>query len=143
MKIVGDILRGKSLALVSVVRTASVFDALATMAHHDIGALVVLDERTLEGIFTERDYARKVALLGRSSKDVQVGQVMREATPAVRPDDTVETCMALMTDHRVRHLPVSDEGRIRGLVSIGDVVKALLDEQRFTIERLEQYITSC
>jgi len=141
MKTVRDILGGKPHAVITTAPTDTVYDALVAMARHDIGALVVLDGFKPAGMFTERDYARKVALLGRVSRDVSVADVM---TPAaiVRSADTVETCMAIMTECRVRHLAVCEGGTVIGVVSIGDIVKAMLDEQRFTIERLEHYIVS-
>jgi CBS domain-containing protein len=141
MNHVCDILRSKPYALIGISPTASVFHALGTMAARDIGALVVLEHSTLVGMFTERDYARKVVLLGRSSRDVAVRDVMTTGTPTVCAGDTVDTCMALMTNCRVRHLPVCDGPTVVGVISIGDVVKAILDDQRFTIERLEHYIT--
>lgn len=141
MKTVRDILGGKPRALITTAPTDTVYDALVAMARHDIGALVVLDGSEPAGMFTERDYARKVALLGRVSRDVSVAEVMTSAE-VVHSGDSVETCMALMTDRRVRHLAVCDDGTISGVVSIGDIVKAMLDEQRFTIECLEHYILS-
>ena len=118
----------------------TVYDALALMARHDIGALLVLDGNELTGMFSERDYARKVILHGRSSRTMPVSDIMTRDVVAVPPCLTVDEGMALMTDHRVRHLPVVDGGEIVGLVSIGDLVNAQIDEQRFVIEQLEQYI---
>jgi len=141
MKTVRQMLHGKS-PLISISLTATVYDALAMMARHDVGALVVLDEGRLAGMFSERDYARKVILQGKASKELAVSEVMTTRVLYVRPDDTVEGCMALMTDKRVRHLPVMDRGTVVGLVSIGDVVKSLLHEQQFVINQLERYITA-
>ena len=122
--------------------TATVYEALVVMAHHEVGALVVLEGDRLAGIFSERDYARKVILLGKSSKDVPVADIMTAPVQTVRPEHTVEHCMAIMSDKRIRHLPVvSDDGLI-GVVSIGDVVKSMLDEQQFVIKQLEHYITA-
>ena len=141
MKTVRQMLHGKS-PLISISLTATVYDALAMMARHDVGALVVLDQGRLAGMFSERDYARKVILQGKASKELAVSEVMTTRVLYVRPDDTVEGCMALMTDKRVRHLPVMDRGTVVGLVSIGDVVKSLLHEQQFVINQLERYITA-
>ena len=141
MKTVRQMLHGKS-PLISISLTATVYDALAMMARHDIGALVVLDQGRLAGMFSERDYARKVILQGKASKELAVSEVMTTRVLYVRPDDTVEGCMALMTDKRVRHLPVMEGGTVVGLVSIGDVVKSLLHEQQFVINQLERYITA-
>jgi len=141
MKTVRQMLHGKS-PLISISLTATVYDALAMMARHDVGALVVLDQGRLAGMFSERDYARKVLLQGKASKELAVSEVMTTRVLYVRPDDTVEGCMALMTDKRVRHLPVMEGGTVVGLVSIGDVVKSLLHEQQFVINQLERYITA-
>ena len=141
MKTVRQMLHGKS-PLISISLTASVYDALVTMARHDVGALVVLDQGRLAGMFSERDYARKVILQGKASKDLTVSEIMTVRVLCVGLDDSVEACMALMTDKRVRHLPVMDRGTVVGLVSIGDVVKALLHEQQFVINQLERYITA-
>jgi CBS domain-containing protein len=117
------------------------FDAVKLMAEKNIGALLVLDGQRIAGIVTERDYARKIVLLGRSSRETPVGDVMSSPVMYVRPDQTNEECMALMTDNRVRHLPVVDQGRLVGLISIGDLVKDIIFEQKFIIEQLEHYIT--
>ena len=119
----------------------SVLKALQLMADKHIGALLVLQDGQIAGIFTERDYARKVVLHGRSSGDTPVREVMTQAVRFVRPEQSAEQCMALMTDNRLRHLPVVDDGRIVGLVSIGDLVKSVISQQRFIIEQMEQYIT--
>ena len=141
MRTVRQMLDGKA-ALVSISSAATVFDALALMARHDVGALIVIDEGRLEGIFSERDYARKVILHGRTSKELAVSDIMTRHVVCVAPDDSVESCMTLMTDKRVRHLPVLDVGAVVGVVSIGDVVKALLHEQQFVINQLERCITA-
>ncbi len=141
MRTVQQILHTKPGPLLSIAPQATVFDALAVMAQHDIGALAVLDEGHLVGMFSERDYARKVILHGKSSKEITVADIMSTAVLSVRPDDTIRDCMTLMTDNRIRHLPVVDASGPIGMVSIGDVVKALLSEQAFTIEQLEHYIT--
>lgn len=142
MKTVQHVLQAKSGPVLSIPQTATVYDALALMAHHDIGALVVSDQGDIAGMFSERDYARKVALQGKSSRDLLVADVMTRQVLTVTPHCTMDDCMAIMTDHRVRHLPVLDGSGVVGIVSIGDVVKALLDEQRFTIQQLEHYITT-
>ena len=142
MKTVKEILEAKSHKLLSISPQASVLDALKLMADRDIGALVVLDGGSLAGIFSERDYARKVILHGKSSKATPVSEIMTHKVVCVRPDQSVEECMALMTDKRIRHLPVLDGGDVIGVISIGDVVKEVISEQRFVIEQLEHYIHS-
>lgn len=140
MKTVQQVLHAKSGPVLSVRPDTTVYDALVLMARHDIGALLVLDGDRLCGMFSERDYARKVILHGRSSRTMPVSDIMTREVVAVPPCLTVDECMALMTDHRVRHLPVVEDSEIIGLVSIGDLVKAQIDEQRFVIEQLEHYI---
>ncbi|MGN6649776.1 CBS domain-containing protein [Trinickia sp.] len=122
---------------------APVYDAVKMMAEHHIGALIVTEgpEGKIAGIITERDYARKIVLLDRSSKSTRVGEIMTRQVLHVRMSDTTEDCMALMTEHRMRHLPVIDDGRLVGMVSIGDLVKAIISEQEFTIQQLEHYIS--
>jgi CBS domain-containing protein len=142
MKTVNEILEAKSHKLLSISPQASVLDALKLMAEKDVGALVVLDGEGLAGIFSERDYARKVILHGKSSKATPVSEIMTHKVVCVRPDQSVEECMALMTDKRIRHLPVLDDRKVIGVISIGDVVKELISEQRFVIEQLEHYIHS-
>ena len=119
---------------------ASVFDAVKLMADKNIGALLVIDGGKIVGIITERDYARKVVLMAKSSKETPVRDVMTPQVIYVRPQQTSEECMALMTENRVRHLPVMDQGKLIGLVSIGDLVKDVIAEQKFLIEQLEHYI---
>ena len=142
MKTVEQMLEGKAQRLLSVAPDATVYDALKLMAEHEVGALVVLDGERLVGIFSERDYARKVILFGKASKETMVREIMTEKVLCVRPDQTVDQCMALMTDKRVRHLPVLDHKKVAGVISIGDVVKEVISEQRFMIEQLENYIHS-
>ncbi len=142
MKTVEQMLEGKIHRLLSISPDATVYDALQTMAEHEVGALVVLDGERLAGIFSERDYARKVILFGKSSKETLVREIMTDKVLCVRPDQTVDQCMALMTDKRVRHLPVLDHKKVIGVISIGDVVKEVISEQRFMIEQLENYIHS-
>ena len=143
MTTVAEILKSKSHAAVySVAPQDSVFQALRTMAEKEVGALLVLDGGTIAGIFTERDYARKLALRGRTSMDTPVRDVMTASVLCVRPNQTSEQCMQLMTGKRLRHLPVVEEdGRLLGMISIGDLVKDIISEQKFIIEQLEHYIT--
>ena len=119
---------------------ATVFDALKLMADKGIGALVVVEGDAVVGIFSERDYARKVILKGRSSKETPVSWIMTEQVITVDPDTTLDVCMGLMTDRRIRHLPIMEEDRLIGVISIGDVVKAVISEQKYLIEHLESYI---
>ena len=142
MKSAAQVLKAKPRQTVETVApSTSVFDAVKLMAEKNIGALLVLEEQKIVGIVTERDYARKVVLLGRSSKETPVRDIMSSPVMYVRPDQTNEECMALMTDNRVRHLPVMDNGKLVGLISIGDLVKDIISEQKFIIEQLEHYIT--
>lgn len=141
MASVGDILRTKGRAIWSTTPSASVYEALQIMAEKNIGALLVVDAQELAGIFSERDYARKVILKGKFSRDTAVREVMTEKVITVAPDQTVEECMLLMTEKHIRHLPVLDKRELIGVVSIGDVVKAIISDQRFTINQLEDYIT--
>jgi len=134
-------LRGKS-SVYSVAPGDTVFDALRLMADKNIGAVIVRSDQTLEGIFSERDYARKVILVGKTSKDTLVREIMTTQGICVEPGWTADQCMALMTDKRIRHLPVMEQGQLIGVISIGDVVRAVVDEQQFTISSLERYITS-
>jgi CBS domain-containing protein len=120
---------------------ATVFDAVAKMADNDIGSLIVMDGDALVGIITERHYARNVILKGRTSPATLVREIMERQVITVRPEQTVEECMALMTDKRVRHLPVIEGGRIAGIVSIGDLVKSVIDDQKFVIDQLHHYIS--
>ena len=141
MTTVAEILRSKSdQAVHSIAPGASVYDALRLMADKNIGSLLVVEEGKIAGIFSERDYARKVILMDRSSKQTAVREVMTSSVMYARPDQTNEECMALMTDNRLRHLPVIDNGRLLGLLSIGDLVKDIISEQQFTIEQLQHYI---
>ena len=135
-----DILRFKGQTVHAVRPDDTVLAALGVMAEHDIGAVLVLDGDEIAGLLTERDYARKVALVGRASKDSPVGAIMTVDVVCVPPTHTVEACMAVMTERRVRHLPVVEGNRVVGLVSIGDLVKAMIDEQEFTINQLKSYI---
>jgi CBS domain-containing protein len=126
--------------IVSIAPEASVFAALERMAEHDIGALVVLEGPVLAGMLSERDYARKVILLGKSSRDIRVSEIMTRKVVCVGPDQTVDQCMALMTEKRCRHLPVLEGGQVIGVLSIGDLVKETISDQQFQIAQLESYI---
>jgi CBS domain-containing protein len=142
MKSVAHILKSKpDQAVYTVTPTASVFDAVKLMAEKNIGALLVMEGEIIVGVITERDYARKVVLMARSSKDTSVRDIMTSAVMYVRPDQTSEECMVLMTENRLRHLPVLDSGKLIGLISIGDLVRDVISEQKFIIEQLEHYIT--
>ena len=138
---VRDMLRGKS-DVYAVGPRDTVYDALRLMADRNIGAVLVRSDEKIDGIFSERDYARKVILVGKSSRDTLVSEIMTTRVVSVEPDWTAEQCMALMTEKRIRHLPVMDGGRLIGVISIGDVVRAVVDEQQFTIDSLQRYITS-
>ena len=142
MTSVAKILQSKPDTTVhTIAPTALVFDALKLMADKGIGALLVTEGEAIAGIFTERDYARKIALMGRTSSVTQVRDVMTSAVRFVRPDQTSEQCMQLMSNNRLRHLPVVDGGKLVGMISIGDLVKDIISEQKFIIEQLENYIT--
>lgn len=142
MKTVSQLLQVKGSAVLSVTPESSVFDALRLMAEKNVGALLVMSDGTLRGILSERDYARKVILLGKSSHELAVRDIMSDKVVSVTPGQTVDDCMALMTGRRIRHLPVIDNGRIIGVLSIGDLVKAVIEEQQQTIQQLESYIHS-
>ena len=138
---VRQILLGKP-NLYAVSPGETVYNALRLMAEKNIGAVLVLDGGRIEGIFSERDYARRGILQGHMSRETAVREVMTSQVICVAPAATVDECMALMTDKRIRHLPVLDSGQLVGLVSIGDIVRAVVDEQRFTIQSLVSYVTS-
>ena len=142
MKTVRDLLKQKGQAVWSVVPDSTVYDALTLMAEKNIGALLVIDAGRPVGIFSERDYARQVILKGKASKDTPVREVMTSKVVFVRPEQSIEECMALMTDKRFRHLPILEEGALVGILSIGDVVKAVISEKDFLIEQLANYISS-
>lgn len=141
MYTVKDLLQGKGNQVWSIKPQATVYEALELMAAKNCGALLVVENDKLVGIFSERDYARKVILKGRSSKTTSVGELMTTEVFYINPDDTIEYCMALMTEKRTRHLPVMENDKLAGLVSIGDVVKAIITDREFTIRELERYIT--
>jgi CBS domain-containing protein len=140
MRTIRQILAGKP-EVYSVAPQVTVYDALREMAARNVGALVVEEEGRLVGIFSERDYARKVVLLGKSSHDTPVREIMTTKVVTIDPDRTAGECMALMTEKRFRHVPVMEGGRLVGVISIGDVVRAVVEEQAFTIKQLESYIS--
>ncbi len=140
MKTVSMVLGAKGHEVWRVSPDASVFEALRVLAEHGIGALLVLDEDRLVGLFSERDYARKVILKGKSSSTTLVREIMSSEVISVQPSQSIQECMELMTQHRVRHLPVLEDDRLVGIISIGDVVKAIISEQRTMIHDLEDYI---
>jgi len=139
---IASILKTKGREIWSVAPGATVYDAIALMADKRIGAVLVISGGKLVGIVSERDYARKVILQGRSSKDTQVHQIMTSSLVTMASDDTVDECMRVMTQHRIRHLPVLDNGKLAGIVSIGDLVNAVISDQAHTIRQLHTYIGS-
>jgi CBS domain-containing protein len=141
MKTVRQLLQVKGNHVCSVAPDTTVYSALKVMDDNNVGALLVLSQGVLVGIFSERDYARKVALRGKSSKDTRVEEIMTEKVDCVSPSQSVNECMGLMTQKHIRHLPVMESSQLVGVISIGDVVKAVISEQEFTIEQLESYIT--
>jgi len=140
VKTVKEILQVKGYDTWSVAPDVPVYDALKLMADKNVGAVLVIDAGNLVGIMSERDYARKVILKGKSSKEIPVREIMTEKVLCVRPDQTVKECMTLMTDKRVRHLPILEDDRLIGVISIGDVVNSIISEQEYVIERLGAYI---
>lgn len=141
MKTVSDILKTKGREVWTITPETIVFDALKTMADKNVGALVVMDGAKVAGILSERDYARKVILHGRSSRELETREIMSTNVYFVSPEQKIEDCMALFTNKRVRHLPVLQKDDLIGIISIGDVVKAVIAEQESTIKHLENYIT--
>ncbi|MDQ3796792.1 MAG: CBS domain-containing protein [Pseudomonadota bacterium] len=140
MRLVRDILQSKGHDVWSIRPEAFVFDAVKMMSERSVGALLVMEGEKMVGIITERDYARKVILAGKSSKQTQVKDIMTQRVLWVAPERTIEECMALMTDKKVRHLPVVENTRVVGIVSIGDLVKAIIAEQQVIIDQLQNYI---
>ena len=141
MKTVKQILEEKGCQVWSVAPTATMFEALTMMAEREVGALTVLEDDKLVGIVSERDYARKVILRGRTSRDTLVQEIMSSPVICVHLDQTVDECMALMTGKRFRHLPVLEEQKLVGIVSIGDLVRSMIEHQQFYIAQLESYIS--
>ena len=141
METIRQLLNRKGAHIWSLSPDATVYEAVELLSQRGIGALLVVDAGKVIGIVTERDYARKVILMGRSSRDTKVEEIMATDIVHVHPDHSVQECMELMTEKRVRHLPVLEEDKVLGIVSMGDLVKAIITEQRFFIRQLEQYIT--
>lgn len=141
MGTVRNILEEKGSAVVAVPTSITAFQALEVMRDMNVGGLLIMEQDELVGIFTERDYARKVILKGKTSKEMQVSELMTPDPITVSPDTTIEDCMSLMTNKFIRHLPVVEDDKVVGVISIGDVVRFIIEEQRFIIEHLEHYIT--
>ena len=140
MKTVGQLLHDKGHSVWSISPDASVYDAIVMMAEKEVGALMVMADSKLVGVISERDYARKVILKGRSSRETKISEIMTSRVVYTGPEKTIEECMALMTDKRIRHLPIMQDEQLLGVVSIGDLVKTIIAEQQFLIEQLEHYI---
>jgi len=138
---VRNILKAKGDTTFSITPDTIVFEALEIMVSKNVSALLVMENEMLVGIFTERDYARKVVLRGKTSKTTLIGEIMTEELITVSPDDSVDDCMRMMTNRFIRHLPVVEGNRLVGIISIGDLVKYIIEEQKFIIQNLEHYIT--
>jgi CBS domain-containing protein len=138
---VKDILKNKGNAVFSVEPHVMVFKAIELMCEKNIGGLLIVDNEKLAGIFTERDYARKLILKGKSSKDTPISELMTKNLFTVSPETSIEICMQMMTDKHIRHLPVTDDDKLVGMISIGDVVRFIIEEQKSIIEHLENYIS--
>ena len=138
---VRNIIQTKGNAIYSVPSTTTVYQALEVMFEKNIGALLVIDDGKFLGIFTERHYARKLALRGKSSKETTIGEIMTERPVTVTLETSIEDCMKMMAGKKIRHLPVTENGQLVGLISVGDVVKYIIQEQKSIIENLEQYIS--
>ena len=142
MKTVKHILQNKSNAIYSVGPATSVLDALQVMMDKNISALLVMEDHALKGIFTERDYARKIILQGKSSKETLIADVMTAHLETVSLNSTIDQCMQIMTSRHIRHLPIVEDGKVEGMISIGDLVKFVIEDQKQTIEQLQSYISS-
>jgi CBS domain-containing protein len=138
---VSDILKGKSSNIYSVTGQSTVYEAIKLMGEKNIGALLVMEGDKLNGILSERDYARKVVLKGKASRETQVKEIMTEHVLTVTSEDSIERCMTIMRDKHIRHLPVVENGKVLGMVSIGDVVNGIIESQKETIEHLQNYIS--
>ena len=142
MKKIRNILESKGHQVYSVTPETSVYDALQIMMEKNISSLLIMENDILKGIFTERDYARKLVLMGRSSKDTPIGDIMTANLLTITPSESIDQCMEIMSNYKIRHLPVIDNNRVTGMVSIGDVVKFIIEDQKRTIQQLESYIAS-
>ncbi len=142
MKTVKNILQNKSIAIYSVTPSTSVLDALQVMMDKNISALLIIEDFELKGIFTERDYARKIILQGKSSRETLVEEVMTSELAIIKLSSTVDECMQIMTKKHIRHLPIVEDGKVAGMISIGDLVKFVIEDQKQTIEQLQTYISS-
>lgn len=142
MKTISQFLKQSNRSIYAVTPTTTVREALEEMAKHNIGALLVLDGSNLAGIFSERDYARKVALKGKSSSDALINEVMTHKVITINTKHTIDQCMQIMTDNHIRHLPIVNDQRVMGLISIGDVVREMISYQKSMIEQLQSYISS-
>src|SRR5690349_7823834 len=142
MKTVQQILNTKPVQIFSVTENSSVLEALQMMMEKNVSALLILEDDKLQGIFTERDYARKIILYGKSSAETPIKEVMTPNPITILPTDSIDMCMQLMTDKHIRHLPVMDDNKLLGMISIGDVVKFIIEDQKQTISQLESYISS-
>lgn len=142
MKTVRNILQYKSQSIYSVDPDTSVLDALKIMMDKNISALLVMEGPELKGIFTERDYARKIILQGKSSKETKIKEVMTASLEVINLNSSIDHCMQIMTDKHIRHLPIIDNGKVSGMISIGDLVKFVINDQKQTIEQLQNYISS-
>jgi len=140
MRTIRDILQEKGFDVYAITPESTVYQALQLMAEKNVGALMVMTGDTVEGLISERDYARKIVLKGRFSRDVPVREIMSPEIVAIAPEEDVERCMTVMTHKRMRHLPVFENGRLIGLISIGDIVKAIIEHKEETIQQLEKYI---
>jgi len=141
MKTVQDLLDENNRELIKIDPNQTVFEALTMLSKYDIGALVVMNGEILSGIFSERDYARKVILSGKSSKETLVKEIMTEKVKCISPHNNIEDCMKIMTESRFRHLPVLERDKVLGIISIGDIVRETITYQKFIINQLEQYIS--
>ena len=142
MKKLTQILQNKSSHIIKIDGESTVYQALTVMTEHNVSAILIVDNNNLTGIFTERDYARKVVLKGKSSKEIKLKEVMTPSPIVVNPDDSVDSCMEIMTEKHIRHLPVVASGNLIGMISIGDLVKFVIEDQKQTIIDLESYIKS-
>ena len=141
MEKIRNILQSKKQSIISVNPKNTVYEALEVMVQKNVGSILVMDEDKFAGIFTERDYARKLILQGKSSKETLIGEIMTLNPVTITPDFSIEDCMHLMTDKFIRHLPVIENNKLIGIISIGDLVKSIIEEQKFIIDNLEHYIS--